>query len=74
MEKNFRIFSTGREVFRLRVESNRGGRNRIYNRSPMQTEKYQPKGKRMMPETRFTEQIQLEGSFLSFYSHKFYSL
>ena len=29
--------------------------NRIYHGSPMQTEKSQPKGKRMMPETRFTE-------------------
>ena len=29
--------------------------NRIYHRSPMQTEKSQPKGKRMIPETRFTE-------------------
>ena len=29
--------------------------NRIYHRSPMQTEKSQPEGKRLMPETRFTE-------------------
>ena len=29
-------------------------KNRIYHRSPMQTEKFQPEGKRMMPETRFT--------------------
>ena len=29
--------------------------NRIYHRSPMQTEKSQPEGKRMTPETRFTE-------------------
>ena len=29
--------------------------NRIYHRSPMQTEKSQPEGKRIMPETRFTE-------------------
>ena len=29
--------------------------NRIYRRSPMQTEKSQPEGKRIMPETRFTE-------------------
>ena len=29
--------------------------NRIYHRSLMQTEKSQPKGKRIMPETRFTE-------------------
>ena len=28
---------------------------RIYCRSPMQTEKSQPEGKRIMPETRFTE-------------------
>ena len=31
------------------------GRNRIYHRSLMQTEKSQPEGKRIMPETRFTE-------------------
>ena len=30
-------------------------KNRIYRWSPMQTEKSQPKGKRIMPETRFTE-------------------
>ena len=29
--------------------------NGIYHRSPMQTEKSQPKGKRIMPETRFTD-------------------
>ena len=29
--------------------------NRIYHWSPMQTEKSQPEGKRIMPETRFTE-------------------
>ena len=29
--------------------------NRIYHRSPMQTEKIQPEGKQIMPETRFTE-------------------
>ena len=29
--------------------------NRIYHRSPMQIEQFQPEGKRMMPETRFTE-------------------
>ena len=29
--------------------------NRIYYRSPMQTERSQPEGKRIMPETRFTE-------------------
>ena len=29
--------------------------NRIYHRSPMQTEKPQPEGQRIMPETRFTE-------------------
>ena len=29
--------------------------DRIYHRSPMQTEKSQPDCKRMMPETRFTE-------------------
>ena len=29
--------------------------NRIYNRSPIQTEKSQPEGKCIMPETRFTE-------------------
>ena len=28
---------------------------RIYHRSPMQTEKSQPEGKRIMPETMFTE-------------------
>ena len=28
---------------------------RIYHRSPMQTEKSQPEGKRIMPETSFTE-------------------
>ena len=28
---------------------------RNYHRSPMQTEKSQPEGKRMVPETRFTE-------------------
>ena len=30
-------------------------KNRIYNRSPMQTEKSQPLGQRIMPETKFTE-------------------
>ena len=29
--------------------------NRIYHRSPIQTEKSQNEGKRIMPETRFTE-------------------
>ena len=29
--------------------------NRIYHRSPMQTEKSHPQGKQIMPETRFTE-------------------
>ena len=29
--------------------------NRIYHRAPVQTEKSQPEGKRIMPETRFTE-------------------
>ena len=29
--------------------------NKIYHQSPMQTEKSQPEGKRIMPETRFTE-------------------
>ena len=29
--------------------------NSICDRSPMQTEKSQPEGKRIMPETRFTE-------------------
>ena len=29
--------------------------NRIYHRSPRQTEKYQPEGKRIMPKMRFTE-------------------
>ena len=29
--------------------------NRIYSRSPMQTEKSQPEGKRMMPQTMFIE-------------------
>ena len=29
--------------------------NRTYHWSLMQTEKYQPEGKRIMPETRFTE-------------------
>ena len=29
--------------------------NRIQHRSPMQTEKSQPDGKRIMPETRFSE-------------------
>ena len=27
----------------------------IYHRSPIQTEKFKPEGKRIMPETRFTE-------------------
>ena len=31
------------------------GINRIYHWSSMQTEKYQPEGKRIVPETRFTE-------------------
>ena len=30
-------------------------KNRIYLWSPMQTEKSQPEGKRIMPETRFTK-------------------
>ena len=29
--------------------------NRLYHRSPMQTEQSQPKGKRIIPETRFTD-------------------
>ena len=29
-------------------------KSRIYHRSPMQTEKSHPEGKRIMPETRFT--------------------
>ena len=29
--------------------------SRIYHRSSMQTEKSKPEGKRIMPETRFTE-------------------
>ena len=29
--------------------------NRLYHQSPMQTEKSQPEGKRIMPETRFTK-------------------
>ena len=33
--------------------------NRIYHRSPMQTEKSQPKGKWIMPEKRFTEFLAL---------------
>ena len=28
--------------------------NRVYHQPPMQTEKSQPEGKRIMPETRFT--------------------
>ena len=31
------------------------GTNRIYHRSPMQTEKSQPEGKRIMPEMKFTK-------------------
>ena len=34
---------------------NRGMIIRIFHRSPMQTEKSQPEGKRMMPETMYTE-------------------
>ena len=30
-------------------------KNRIYHQSPMQTEKSQPEGKQIIPETRFTE-------------------
>ena len=30
-------------------------KNRIFHRSPIQTEKSQPEGKRIMPETRFTK-------------------
>ena len=37
------------------LESFWNGKKRIYHRSPMQTEKFQPKDERMMPETRFTE-------------------
>ena len=33
--------------------------NRIYHRSPMQTEKSEPECKRIMPETRFTEFLAL---------------
>ena len=29
--------------------------NRIFHRFPMQIEKFQPKGKRIMPEARFTK-------------------
>ena len=32
-----------------------GGINRICHRSPILTEKSQPEGKRIMPETKFTE-------------------
>ena len=31
------------------------GKKRIYHGPPIQTEKSQPEGKRIMPETRFTE-------------------
>ena len=34
--------------------------NRIYHRSSMQIEKSQPEGKRMMPETRFTERTEVD--------------
>ena len=34
-------------------------KNRIYHRCLMQTEKSQPEGKRIMPETRFTEFLAL---------------
>ena len=33
----------------------RNGKNRIKHRSPMQIDKSQPEGKRIMPETRVTE-------------------
>ena len=32
-----------------------GRLNRMYHRSPMRIEKSQPEGKRIMPDTRFTE-------------------
>ena len=34
------------------AELQQGKSNRIYHRSPMQTMKYQPEGKRIRPETR----------------------
>ena len=40
---------------RTRVPFISGQINRIYHRFPMKTEKSQPEGKRIMPETRFTD-------------------
>ena len=37
------------------LASHAGWKNRIYDRSPMQTEKSQPEDKRIMLETRFTK-------------------
>ena len=37
------------------INSDASRTNRIYRRSPMQTEKYQPESKRKMPETRLAE-------------------
>ena len=34
------------------------GKNKFYNRCPMQTEKSQPEGKRIMPETRLTRELE----------------
>ena len=42
-------------IYDVSVISNIASINRIYHRSPMQTEKSQPEGKRIMLEIRFTE-------------------
>ena len=44
-----------RRCLRIRRNFTRSEINGIYHRSLMQTEKSLPEGKRMMPETRFTE-------------------
>ena len=43
------------DKFEMKFISDDVSTNRFYHQSPMQTEKSQSEGKRMMPETRFTE-------------------
>ena len=42
------------------VQTVQGGINRIYHRSSIQIEKFQPEGKRIMPQTRFTEALSVD--------------
>ena len=64
---SIRIYVTEEENSRLRIlylkqECPSIRTNRLYHRSPMQTEKSQPEGTQIMPETRFTEGWELSRS------------